>query len=245
VIAMARSALSFDGMWGERYASGVQLRHHRAPSPIHFPWSGKVPESKRHILLKTFLWRILQLELKGRAAIGCDQFVFWNAADPSVRLAPDVFVRLGTADSLFRSWKTWESGAPQLAIEIADRGVRIEDWSQKLARYHELGVLELIRYDADEPAGKRIRAWDRVDDDLLERVVENDSTPCSTLGLHFVIGPHPESGTALRLARDAAGLNLLPTPEEAAQRNADAAQRSADAAQRKIEELEAELRRRG
>lgn len=228
---MARAAQSIDVMWSERYDRGVELRHHRAPSPIHFPWSEKVPESKRHVELKTFLWRILQLELKGRAALGCDQFVYWNARDPKRRLAPDVFVRLGTEDSLFRSWKTWEGGAPQLAIEIADRGVRVEDWAEKLARYHELGVSELVRYDADEPAGSRIRAWDRVEDDLVERVVEGDTTPCATLRLHFVLGPHPDIGSALRLARDARGEELLLTAEEAAQQ--------------KIAELEAELRRRG
>ncbi|MGZ3417859.1 MAG: Uma2 family endonuclease [Polyangiales bacterium] len=231
MIVVARVAHSVDGMWSERYVHEVQLRHHRAPSPIHFPWSEKVPESKRHLKLRTFLATLLELELRGRAAIGCDQFVYWNASNPKRCLAPDVFVRLGTEDSLFRSWKTWEGGAPQLAIEIADRGVRVEDWAEKLARYHELGVSELVRYDADEPTGSRVRAWDRVEDDLVERVVEGDATPCATLGLHLVIGPHPEIGSALRLARDPAGEELLLTAEEAAQR--------------KIAELEAELRKRG
>ena len=52
----------------------------------------------------------------------------------------------------------------------------------KLRRYHQLGVRELLFCNVDEIAGKRLRAWDLIDGDLVERVVERDTTPCLSLG---------------------------------------------------------------
>jgi len=72
-----------------------------------------VPENKRHLLLRTALLLLLQRELAGCvAAIGCEQFVYWNARDPRRCLAPDVFVKLGVEDSIFDSWKCWEPFYP-------------------------------------------------------------------------------------------------------------------------------------
>jgi hypothetical protein len=34
-----------------------------------------------------------------------------------------------------------------------------------MSAYHELGVKELVRFDADAPEGARLRVWDRVDGD--------------------------------------------------------------------------------
>lgn len=58
-------------------------------------------------------------------------------------------------------------------------------------------------FDFDAAAGRRLRAWDRIDDQWAERVVEGDTTPCLTLGLHFVIAPAEYLPEALRLAHDA------------------------------------------
>jgi hypothetical protein len=54
-------------------------------------------------------------------------------------------------------------------------------WEEKIARYHELGVKELVRFDPEAPAGGRVRAWDRVREDLVERQIGADRTPCLTL----------------------------------------------------------------
>jgi hypothetical protein len=100
-------------------------------------------------------------------------------------------------------------------------------WSEKLERYHELGVRELVRFDADAEPGARLQAWDRIDDDLVERAVDGDATTCVTLGLDWVVAPLANYPLALRLARDGV---MLKTPDEA---RADA--------DRRIAELEAEL----
>src|SRR6187431_1704337 len=97
---------------GETDGSVLIGRHRylRAPVPLHFPEHEKVPETKWHLELKLLLYQFLKLAFADRAHIGCDQFVYWDAANPRVYLAPDAFVRLGGPDELFGSWKTWERG---------------------------------------------------------------------------------------------------------------------------------------
>jgi hypothetical protein len=87
----------------------------------------------------------------------------------------------------------------------------------KLARYRVLGTHELIAFDIDAPAGTRLRAWDRVGRNLVERVVDHETTPCLTLGLHWVLAGADNLPIALRLARDPEGRDLLLTAQEAAE----------------------------
>jgi hypothetical protein len=87
------------------------LRHARKPSPIRFPVEETVPETSRHLELRTLLFELLK-RFAEDASIGCDQFVYWSASNPKLCLAPDGFVRLGTPHKAFDSWKTWERGAP-------------------------------------------------------------------------------------------------------------------------------------
>jgi Uma2 family endonuclease len=217
-----------------------RFRHRRAPNPIVFPVEETVPESLRHLKIRTALFAVLERELRGRASTGSDQFVYWNARDPRRCLAPDVFVRLGTENNTFATWKCWlEGGPPHLAIEVvSEANTAALKWEQKLERYHELGVMELVWFDADEQPGARLRVWDRLEDDLVERVVENDTTPCATVGLQFVVAPLGEWPVALRLARPNGELML--TADELL---ADAERARADA-ERRVAELEAELARR-
>ena len=173
---------------------------------------------------------MLRAALGAGATVGSDQFVYWNAADPRRCLAPDVFVRLGAADHSFESWKTWRDGAPQVAVEIVSRSDAGElAWEEKLARYHELGVDELLRFDPDAGEGARLRAWDRLEGDLVERVVAADRMPSTRLGGVWTVAATADLAAALRLASEDG--TLWPTPEENAER--------------RVAELDAELRRRG
>ncbi len=198
-----------------------------------------MPESKRHLMLRTYLFQLLSFHFSDQACIGSDQFVYWNARDPRRCLAPDVFLRHGMRDDLFASWKTWERGTPQLAVEItSESDQRGPAWEEKLERYHELGVEELVRFDLDAPAGQRLRVWNRTGNDLVERVVDGESSPLVLLGLHWVVIEDEHTGLTLRLARDAEGRQLLLTREET-----EAQARLA--AEQRVAELEEELRRRG
>ena len=215
------------------------LTYVRPPRPLHFPVEATMPETKRHLELRTVLFALLKT-FAAEHSIGSEQFVYWMATEPARCIAPDAFVRLGTPDTSFDSWKTWERGAPQLAVEIVSASDAPEkDWKEKLAKYHELGVQELVRFDPSAPGGSRLRAWDNVDGDLVERSIVGDQTPCTTLGLSWVVAPAGSYPVALRLARDLAGRDLIPTPEEHAQ--AETERRLT--AERRVAELEAELAR--
>jgi hypothetical protein len=204
-----------------------------------FPVAAEVPETKRHLKLRTLLCELLELAFADQAAIGCDQFVYWDPHDPKACLAPDAFVRLGQPDFLFRSWKVWEQGVPQVAVEIiSESDERDRDWAAKLGRYQELGVLELVRFDPDSLEAP-LRVWDRVDGELLERPQPPASTPSHSshwLAGHWLVRDSTELGPTLRLSQDPEGTSLYPTRSEAAE---EAHQRAA----RRVLELEAELKR--
>jgi Uma2 family endonuclease len=199
-------------------------RYARSPRRLEFPSEAEVPESKRHLELRTTLYLVLKLAFKERAMIGSDQFVYWDATDPSACVAPDVFVRMGEKDELFSSWKTWERGAPHVAVEIVSSSDESpESWATKLAKYHRLGISELVRFQADEPSSP-LRVWDYVEGDLMERELSPDSTAeCVSLGLWWTVQKDAELGLVLRLSRDAAGRDLLPTESELRESERDAA----------------------
>ena len=243
-------------------AARASIRYAPAPPPIVFPEEEEVPEGYIHLVVRTFLFRLLSFLLGPEHSVGSDQFVYWNAADPRRKLSPDVFVRLGVPQTAFGSWKTWtQGGAPDLAVEIIspNEGDGIA-WDEKLARYHELGVGELARFDPEEPEGRRLRVWDRVNEVLVERIVGSDRTPCLALDLGWTvqrIAVGEVTVPGLRLV-DGEG-RLLQTPEE---RESDRAEREkaradqekgnaererarAERAEERLRELEEELRRRG
>jgi len=218
---------------------GLRHRYKEVREPLYFPHRETVMESDVHRRLKTALWLILEQELGEEATVGSDHFVYWNARNPTRSLAPDVFVHCGPQQRGYLSWKTWELGTPQVAVEITSPSDRPEGpWQDKLERYHELGVQELVRYRRDQPGGQRLHIWDRVDQNLLEREVEGDVGVSNVLGLYWVGVEDPKWGPMLRVARDAEAEALLPTPVEHEAR-------AREAAELRVRELEAELRRRG
>jgi Uma2 family endonuclease len=244
-------------------SAALHLKHYAsAESPVVFPSEEKVPESTQHLKLRTLLYQVLHHAFRIEHSIGCDQFVYWNGASPRRCLAPDAFVRLHRPSDDFPSWKTWERGAPELCVEIASRSDAPDPpWDEKLEKYLELGAKEIVRFDWRAEEGGRLRAWDRVDGQLIERVVEADRTACLTLGLHWVVVGYPEQADlpCLRLARDDIGTDILPTRSEteamrataeASRAEAEAKRAEAEAsmrhaAERRLAEVEAELRRRG
>jgi hypothetical protein len=191
------------------------IRHKSEPRPLRFPAEVKVPETKRHLKLRTLLFAIAERELASQASIGSDQFVYYDASDPRKCLAPDLFVRLALPDTPFPIWKTWEHGAPELCVEVvSDSDAPDLAWEQKLARYHALGASEVVRFDPDAAPSEQLRIWDRVEGDLVERLIDTPSTPCRTLALFWIVVPALGFPAALRLARDQEGRQLLPTAEE-------------------------------
>jgi Uma2 family endonuclease len=212
-----------------------------------FPVDEEVPEHKLHVELRTALYQLIQLALGDHVIVGSEQFVYFDAANPQRRLAPDVMVWVGAKDEIFGAWKVWERGAPHVAVEIVSPSdAPPGPWGKKLERYRQCGVSELVRFDPVADSG-RLRIWDRVDNDLVERdVTAPDGHTCDALGLYWCVSSHPTFGLMLRLSRDSAGHDLLPTLAEArdleasTKRQAEAQAREAEA---RIRQLEAELER--
>lgn len=221
-------------------------------APIVFPVSAEMPESLDHVKLRWLLFHLLERAIGSQVTVGCDQFVYYDAADPSACVAPDVYVSLTPQSGKIRSWKVWERGAPQVAVEIisaSDASARA--WETKLDRYRHLGVAELVRYAAED-ATRPLRVWDRVDGELAEREVPGARASSLVLDLEWVVAPAMGLEQALRIERRGA---LIPTAEEAEQLAAAAHRAEAgarrmeaearQAAEKRVKELEEELRRRG
>jgi len=178
-----------------------------SPRPLVFPTEAAVPESKDHFDLRTALYLVLRRAFADRASIGSDQFVYYDETDPARVIAPDVFLRRGGPDGPFASWKVWERGVPEIAIEIisASDAPPLE-WDKKLAKYQALGVAELMRFEAG--ASAPLRAWDRLGGDLVERRLDRPRATSRVLALDLVV----VDGT-LRFEQHGV---ILPTPDERA-----------------------------
>jgi Uma2 family endonuclease len=228
-----------------------RFRYVRAPRPLHFPEHEQVPETKWHLELKTLVYQFLKLAFADQAQIGCDQFVYWDAANPRVCLAPDAFLRFGGPDELFGSWKVWERGAPHVAVEIiSDHDARDRNWEAKLLHYRQLGVKELVRFDPDA-AEQKLQLWQRIEHDLVEREVRTEPVRSDVLPGYWLVVEDAKLGPSLRLSHDEHGKELFLAPSEADAKRieADAKRIEADAKRieadaKRIRELEAELARR-
>ncbi len=182
-------------------------------------------ESLRHKRLCELLYQLLCAAVDDQACVGSDQFVYYDASSPKKKCSPDAFVKLKVPAELFEVWKVWKKGAPELCVEILSPSDTEEKLTlpEKLRRFHTMGVSEVLAFDVDADVGTKIRAWDLVQGDLVERMVEGERTPCLTLGLWFVVAPYEDEcrpvnslPAALRLSRDAEGKELLLAPDEKA-----------------------------
>jgi Uma2 family endonuclease len=232
--------------------SALDLRHVRPVKPLHFPvehpeW--EVATTLMHQLLAMLAYNVLTKAARPAHTVGSDQFIYFDAGDPKRRCDPDAFVKLGVPQSDFDNWKIWEKdrGTPELCVEIFSHtdDLEPEPWDQKMSGYLSLGVRELVAFDVNAPPGTRLRAWDHIQGDLVERIVENETTPCLTLDLHWVVVPSLSTAgdklpAALRLARTSPAQGLVPTHAEAAVERALA---DAAAARERTEAAEAEIAR--
>jgi Uma2 family endonuclease len=197
-----------------------------------------VPETQLHLDLRTLLYHLLLDYLGEASTVGSEQFVYWDAGDPKRCIAPDVYVKCVPRGEPIRSWKVWERGAPDVAVEIiSDSDSKPAEWRTKFARYQALGVRELIRLDLLTPNVPRLRVWNRVDEALREREFEADTVDSLVLQLTWTVAPAQAMQHALRIAYPSQPLTLVPTSREARKTESEARK----AAEARVAELEALL----
>jgi Uma2 family endonuclease len=194
----------------------------------------------------------LRDEQQRHAYVGWDVFVEWDPNDPRARVSPDTFLLDGQPPSIAPSlWRTWEPGCdpPSFALEIVSKKSRAKDYDQNPMRYSALGAEELAVFDPD-PRGEEafpLQLFRRSPrGQFLRAYAGPGPAESKVLGAWLVV---EEGGARVRLARDAAGKDLVLTAEErvsAAEGRATTAEEElavardrATAAEARVRELEA------
>jgi len=109
--------------------------------------------------LQDALRRLLEAQDRANAAIGGNQFLYYNPYNKRDNLSPDAYVALDVAPGARDVWFTWTEGkAPDIVFEITSPSTRRKDLSTeprgKLTLYGRMGVREYYVY---APALKRTR----------------------------------------------------------------------------------------
>jgi len=185
--------------------------------------------------------------------VGGDQFFAWVPDEPLVRVSPDVYL-LDQPPPPPRpaSWKTWQEGhrPPRFAVEVVSgddehpAGWR-KDYEEGPAKYAQLGTSELVVFDPQAAAGRvdgrrvPLQVFRRDADDTFVRVYAGAGPAYSKELDAWLVSVRQGPVARLRVARDAAGQELVPTAEEARQAEAEARQ----AAEQEAAALRADLER--
>ena len=201
-----------------------------------------MPESVVHDAAVELLKSLLDLwATRTGAFVARNLAVRWVEARPQVGVDPDVSVfREPPANPTeLRSIKAWIEGhqPPAIAVEVVSETNSIKDYASAPDKYAASGTTELWVFDpllagpSAQGGPYRLQVWTRAADGFTRVYAGNGPAFSPELGAHLVV---VESGRKLRVADDAEGARLWPTPAE-----------ERDAALTRVAELEAELRRRG
>lgn len=158
-----------------------------------------------------------------RRHIGSDAFFGWVAAEPLVRVSPDVYVVDDPPQPLPDSFQTWLPGhrPPRFALEVVSDDWQ-KDYREVPQKYAQLGTAELAIFDsvALEPKHAKhrvaLQVFRRGADGAFVQV-EGGAGPVWSEQLGCWMAVRRDNGVWLRLARDEAGTQLVPTPSEQAE----------------------------
>ena len=232
------------------------IRPAPAAVPIHYPSSDGEPMAENDAQRNAIMYGISALtrHFRGRrdVYVSGDLLIYYEAGNPRVSIAPDVFVVFGVEKRERRNYKLWEEGrAPAFVLEVASPSTWRDDVGRKRSVYARLGVREYWQYD---PSGEHLPA--RLQGERLTRsgyvrqpvATALDGTltlRSETLGLELRAAPRRE----MRFQDPATGRDLASHDEEAEGRLEEAAGRvaaetRAAAAEARVAELEVLLRER-
>ncbi len=233
-----------------RQPAGVPLLPGEDPNVV-YPEEEKVPESELQGNARRYVQSALSIRYQDQPGVyvAGDLFVFYRMNDAEARLAPDIMVVFGAAESPPRpSWRVWREGGltPDFVLEIASEGTVADDAGWKRDRYAAMAVSEYWRFD---PQGGELIP-ELLVGEVLNATREYQPLPVDRDATGILRG-HSELlgldlcvvGTELRLYDPATGEWLRSHAEsEAARISAEAAQAAAEA---RVAQLEARLRAAG
>jgi Uma2 family endonuclease len=188
-----------------------------------------------------------------RVYCGGDQFFAWVPSQPLVRVSPDIYlIELDEpwTESPPDSWQTWLPGhrPPHFAVEVVSRD-RKKDYEDAPLKYALLGTQELVIFDPGVvPRSGRaervlLQLYRRNAAGALLRVYAGPG-PVHSLELDAYLVVRRDGGSVrLRLARDAAGQDLVPTEAERAAAEARRADSEAKRADSEARRADSEARR--
>lgn len=179
-------------------------------------------------------------------------FFAWVRNQPLVRVSPDVYLLdRPPAPPWPKTWETWVPGhkPPRWALKMVS-GDWKRDYEINPPKFAQLGTRELVLFDpaaaaasSDEREGSRrdaprtrapLHVFRRGEDGALVLVYRGDGPAfCEQISASLVVQRDGER-VMLRVARDEAGVDLVPTVDErakAARERAKVAQESARTAQ--------------
>ena len=134
-----------------RQPAGVPLLPGEDPNVV-YPEEEKVPESELQGNTRRYVQSALSIRYQDQPGVyvAGDLFVFYRMNDAEARLAPDIMVVFGAAESPPRpSWRVWREGGltPDFVLEIASEGTVADDAGWKRDRYAAMAVSEYWRFD--------------------------------------------------------------------------------------------------
>ena len=233
-----------------RQPAGVPLLPGEDPNVV-YPEEEKVPESELQGNARHYVQSALSIRYQDQSGVyvAGDLFVFYRMNDAEARLAPDVMVVFGAAESPPRpSWRVWREGGltPDFVLEIASEGTVADDAGWMRDRYAAMAVREYWRFD---PQGGELIP-ELLVGEVLDATGAYQPLPVARDAAGTLRG-HSDLleldlcvvGSELRLYDPVAGEWLRSHAESEADRiSAEAAQASAEA---RVAQLEARLRAAG
>lgn len=180
-----------------------------------------------------------------------DVFFAWVPEHVKVRVSPDAFVVDTLPATLPKSWQTWVPGnlPPRVAVEVVSDDWH-KDYRDNPLKYYQLGCGELIIYDPEYDQHPRTKG--RVALQVYRRVEGRFSLAYSGAGPAYsvelgawLVQTGAGLGRRLRLARDAAGKDLVLTGDEGEAVAVQRAQAEAQRAQAEAERADRERQARG
>ena len=214
-----------------------------AAAPIHYSSSDGKPMAENDAQRDAIMYGVAALTryFKDRrdVYVSGDLLIYYEAGNPRVSIAPDVFVVFGVEKRRRLNYKLWEEGrAPAFVLEVASPSTWREDVGPKRSVYARLGVREYWQYDplGDHlPArlqGERLTPSGYARQPVATALDGTLTLRSETLGLELRAAP----GREMRFRDPVTGVDLRSHDEEAEGRLQEAEDRLKEAAARQAAE---------